>query len=211
MGYWTHLFHKLVAPVCSLINAGFYFLKPDESSEVFTIKEMFKQLPPKIPKALFKSPIIFLLSPGPCPSFPPWLALPPVHCPSPHSVLATSSLEPVNTALGNYFIFILSSPQSKCCRSSHQTLLPSLLFSWHSLSTTEAALAHGSWQLNRCDTAQPTHQKGGITFLFANIAHVQPKFSAALQRCSLCWVWAQVMPCSQDCSTCQECTLWSPA
>lgn len=76
--------------MCSLINAVFYFLKPDESSDVFTIKEMFKQLPTKIPKALSKSPITFLLSPGSYPNFPPWLALPS----SPFALLYFLSLPP---------------------------------------------------------------------------------------------------------------------
>lgn len=81
-----------MAPGCSLINADLYlyFLKPDETSDVFTIKEIFKQLASKIPKAFSKSPTIF---PGLCPYFPPWLALPPVICPSPLlSVLTTNSV-----------------------------------------------------------------------------------------------------------------------
>lgn len=182
------------------------------------LRKCLNSSPPKIPKALFKSPIIFLLSPGPYPSSPPWLALPPVHCPSPHSVLATSSLEPVNTACSSfgkqYFIFILSSPQSKSCRSSHQTLLPSLLLSWQTLSTSEAALALGSWQLNWwCHTAQPTHQKGGITLLFANIAyqkssqgHVQPFTGAACAGCGHKWC-----PAVTTAPPSRNAPLWSPA
>lgn len=44
------------------MNAGFYFLKPNEISDMLTIKKMFKQLPQKIAKSLSTSPIIFFVS-----------------------------------------------------------------------------------------------------------------------------------------------------